>query len=157
MLPRARNLTPRLSGVVWMGLLLVSPAVHAQNFAIDWFKIAGGGGTSTGGVYALSGTIGQPDAGVLSGGSYTLVGGFWGVLAAIQVEGAPRLSVRLTGTNIVWVAWPASSATFQLQENADLNTTNWVNVATPPVTAGGQKQVPVSPPRGNRFYRLKKL
>ena len=38
---------------------------------------AGGGGTSTGGVYSVSGTIGQPDAGLLTGGSYTLAGGFW--------------------------------------------------------------------------------
>ena len=35
----------------------------AQPYSIDWFKIAGGGGTSTGGNYSLSGTIGQHDAG----------------------------------------------------------------------------------------------
>jgi len=34
-----------------------------QQCSIDWYKIAGGGGTSTGGVYSASGTIGQPDAG----------------------------------------------------------------------------------------------
>jgi len=28
-------------------VLLVPCAVHAQNFAIDWFTIDGGGGTST--------------------------------------------------------------------------------------------------------------
>lgn len=37
-----------------------------------------GGGLSTSGGYALSGTIGQHDAGAMSGGSYTLAGGFWG-------------------------------------------------------------------------------
>ena len=36
-----------------------------QNYSIDWFTIDGGGGTSTGGVYAVSGTIGQPDAGLV--------------------------------------------------------------------------------------------
>jgi len=30
--------------------------------SIDWFTIARGGGTSTGGVYSLSGKVGQPDA-----------------------------------------------------------------------------------------------
>ena len=35
----------------------------AQSYQIDWFTIDGGGGTSTGGVYSVSGTIGQPDAG----------------------------------------------------------------------------------------------
>ena len=60
-----------------IAFIFVTCAVHAQNFAIDWFTIDGGGGTSTGGVYSISGTIGQPDAGpVLTGGNYSLVGGF---------------------------------------------------------------------------------
>jgi hypothetical protein len=33
---------------------------------------------TTGGDYALSGTIGQPDVGEMSGGDYTVSGGFWG-------------------------------------------------------------------------------
>jgi hypothetical protein len=37
------------------GLLLALPKVHAQSYSIDWYKIAGGGGTSTGGVYQVSG------------------------------------------------------------------------------------------------------
>lgn len=50
----------------------------AQPFAIDWYTIDGGGGTSSGGSFTLSGTIGQPDAGpTMSGGSFTLTGGFW--------------------------------------------------------------------------------
>ena len=36
---------------------LVSRA-QAQTYSIDWYKIAGGGSTSPGGVYAVSGTIG---------------------------------------------------------------------------------------------------
>lgn len=45
---------------------------------IDWYTIDGGGGTSTGGGFELSGTIGQPDAGPeMSGGGFTLTGGFW--------------------------------------------------------------------------------
>jgi hypothetical protein len=52
--------------VVWLSLgllsLLLSMSVHAQSYSIDWSTIDGGGGTSTGGVYSLSGSIGQPDA-----------------------------------------------------------------------------------------------
>ena len=44
---------------------------------LSWSTIDGGGGSSSGGGYSLSGTIGQPDAGVLSGAWYTLNGGFW--------------------------------------------------------------------------------
>ena len=54
--------------------------VLAQSFSIDWHTIDGGGGTSTGGVYSVSGTIGQPDAGVANGGNYSLAGGFWGAI-----------------------------------------------------------------------------
>jgi hypothetical protein len=43
-----------------------------------WSTIDGGGGTSLGGDrFALSGTIGQPDAGRMSGGVYALQGGLW--------------------------------------------------------------------------------
>ena len=63
----------------------------AQDYRIDWHTINGGGGTSSGGPYSLSGTIGQPDAGTLGGGDYVLEGGFWGVIVAIQQPGAPIL------------------------------------------------------------------
>ena len=44
-----------------------------------WYTIDGGGAmNSSGGSYSLSGSIGQPDAGTLNGGSYQLAGGFWG-------------------------------------------------------------------------------
>ena len=52
---------------------LVLSAAQAQiSYSIDWFTIDGGGGTSTGGVYSVSGTIGQPDAsGAVTGGNYS--------------------------------------------------------------------------------------
>jgi hypothetical protein len=78
---------------VIISVLGVAVTALAQNYAIDWFKVAGGGGTSTGGIYSISGTIGQPDAGAMSGGNYTLVGGFWGLIAAVQTAGAPHLTV----------------------------------------------------------------
>jgi hypothetical protein len=62
---------------------LAATAVVADGLAgsgpeISWHTIDGGGGTSTGGAFSLSGTIGQHDAGgPHAGGTYTLVGGFW--------------------------------------------------------------------------------
>jgi len=70
-------------------LLFGATAINAQNYTIDWFTIDGGGGTSTGGVYTVQGTIGQPDAGILTGGNYSLQGGFWGLVAAVR-EGRKR-------------------------------------------------------------------
>ena len=61
-------------------LLLLVPAALAQTgdgYNLAWFTVDGGGGASSGGLYTLSGSVGQPDAGVLAGGSYTLAGGFW--------------------------------------------------------------------------------
>jgi uncharacterized membrane protein len=58
-------------------LLLISLAFAQDAYEIPWFTVDGGGGNSSGGPYILSGTIGQPDAGELGGGTYTLTGGFW--------------------------------------------------------------------------------
>src|ERR1017187_274191 len=52
--------------------------VRAESYSIDWSTIDGGGGVSTGGVYQVNGTIGQPDAGAaMTGGNYSVSGGFW--------------------------------------------------------------------------------
>src|SRR5438874_9757434 len=76
------------------GAAITTPA---QTFTIDWFTIDGGGGTSTGGVYSVSGTIGQPDAGgPMSGGNYSLTGGFWSLLSVVQTPGLPLLSIVRT-------------------------------------------------------------
>jgi hypothetical protein len=59
--------------------LALTAAVVADGFNLSWWTVDGGGGTfSTGDDYTLGGTIGQPDAGVMQGGDYTLGGGFWG-------------------------------------------------------------------------------
>ena len=67
--------------VLLLGLLLVAGAALAQSgdgYDLSWNTFDGGGGTSAGGDYIVSGTAGQPDAGALTGGEYTLIGGFWG-------------------------------------------------------------------------------
>ncbi len=64
-------------------LALSAPLAHAQ-FQIDWYTIDGGGGTSSGGSFSLTGTIGQPDAAANSGGSFQCGGGFWGATAGVS-------------------------------------------------------------------------
>ena len=57
----------------------IALAQSSSEYDLAWNTIDGGGYTcSEGGGYALGGTAGQPDAGALSGGGYTLAGGFWG-------------------------------------------------------------------------------
>ena len=130
-------------------------AATAQSYSIDWFTIDGGGGTSTGGVYSVSGTIGQPDAGQMSGGNFTLTGGFWSIFSAIQTPGFPVLRVEKTTTNTVVVAWPLASAGYSLQQNILPNIAGWTGVTNAVSQVGSENQVIISPPAGNRFFRLK--
>ena len=68
-----------ISVIVVMGLISAGVALAAPlAFGLSWWTLDGGGGTSSGGGYTLSGTFGQADAGHLSGGDYILKGGFWG-------------------------------------------------------------------------------
>jgi len=64
----------------------LASAASAQ-FDLSWNTIDAGGGTSTGGSYSLTGTIGQHDAGVtLSGGAFTLAGGFWAGGGSLPID-----------------------------------------------------------------------
>jgi hypothetical protein len=76
-------------------LLAASAAApaYAQPYAVPWHTIAGGGSTaSAGGPYVLGGTIGQAAAGgPLSGGAFTVAGGFWPG-AATSVNQPPVLA-----------------------------------------------------------------
>ena len=138
--------------LLFLGLLAGFAApVCAQQFSIDWFKIAGGGGTSSGGNYTVSGTIGQHDAGgPMTNGQYSVVGGFWVLPQAIQVAGAPILSIAPAALGFATVSWTPASPGFVLQESVrpDIGYTNSVSGATNPVT------VPTSSLL--KFYRLKK-
>ena len=65
---------------MFAGAFGVAAAVSTlgQEFDLLRSTIDGGGAmNSTGGDFELSGTIGQPDAGLLSGGEFELSGGFW--------------------------------------------------------------------------------
>jgi hypothetical protein len=62
----------------------------AQSFELNWYTVDGGGESGTAGdAFDLSGTIGQPDAGALTGGAFELRGGFWAGIAAA----APNVTI----------------------------------------------------------------
>jgi hypothetical protein len=143
-------------GAIWFLVSLV-PA-RAQSYSIDWHTIDGGGGTSTGGVYSVSGTIGQLDAsGAMTGGQYSLTGGFWSILAVVPSPGAPTLTISLNPQlSTITVSWPSASAGWVLQVNTNsVSSANW-NDHPFPQDNGTIKYIIVSPPTGSRFYRLKK-
>ena len=144
-----------LTGMFWLLLAAASPT-QAQNFAIDWYKISSGGASSTGGVYTVTGTIGQPDAGTVSGGKYTLDGGFWGVALAVQTPGAPLLTVIHSGNNVL-ISWPNPSSGFVLEVTSNLNPpATWLSVSGTPVTVNQESTITLPASQGFQFYRLRK-
>src|ERR1039458_5020715 len=92
-----------------------------QSYSIDWYKVSGGGGTSTGGVYSASGTMGQPDAsGAMTGGTYSLTGGYWAIYA-VQTAGGPTLTIAQAANQAI-VSCPPSGTCWTLQTNINLAT-----------------------------------
>jgi hypothetical protein len=126
----------------------------AQSYSIDWSKISGGGGTSTNGVYSLSGTIGQHDAGTMTGGNFSLDGGFWSLGSVVQTPGSPLLTLTVSGSNYI-LSWPVSSASFRLELNSNLgNAAGWGTALQAKTTNNGIISVTVPAAAGNNFYRL---
>jgi hypothetical protein len=131
-------------------LWTTSTETPAQPFEITSSTIDGGGGTSTGGVYAVSGTIGQPDAGTtLTNGQYSVTGGFWALPQAVQTPGAPLLSIVAAGPGQAQISWEPDTPGFVLQETLSLAPTNWVNSAS-----GTNNPVIVPATLPAKFFRL---
>src|ERR1019366_6830439 len=124
-------------------------ALRAQQYSIDWYKVADGGGVSTNAPYQLSGTIGQQDASsAMTGGNYSLTGGFWS-LYALQTPGAPLLTITFSGNQAI-VSWPLSVTGWTLQTNNNLSTGTWGNYLGPVVN----NSATVTSKVGNLFFRL---
>jgi len=104
---RTRTRRLKLCGLALLLCLSVVAPVWAQtggNYDLTWSTVDGGG-TSAGGIYALSGAAGQADAGLArSGGGYTLVGGFW-------AGGAPAISRRAIYLPLVLRAYDPNRST----------------------------------------------
>ena len=141
--------------ILLIGMLM--PALgQAQSYSIDWYKISGGGGTSSGSNYTVSGTIGQHDAGgPMTNGQYSLTGGFW-VVSAVQTVGSPLLTIVVNAPNSVKISWPSPSTGFLLQQNNNVATTNWSGFLGTTNDDGTNKSVIITPPTGNLYFRLKK-
>jgi hypothetical protein len=133
-------------------LAALAAGVASAQYSIDWFKIAGGGGTSTNGQYSLRGTLGQPEAGgPLTNGVYALTGGFWALPTLVQTPGAPMLHITNAAPGFATLWWDPPTPGFTLQSTDSLAPTNWVNA---PTGTNNPASVPAALPA--RFYRLLK-
>ncbi len=146
----------RLLPIVLVGL--AGSETHAQSLAMQRHVIAGGGGSSAGGAFTLSGTVGQPDASTpLTGGAFSLTGGYWALPVAVQTPGAPHLSVGFSN-GLVVVSWPLNVEGFVLDRKSTLNTgviqDFWIQVPFPYQTNATHVFV-TETPGSTGFYRLR--
>jgi hypothetical protein len=65
----------------------------------------------------------------------------------------PAAAIQLSGANAL-ISWPGSIIGYGLQQNANLNTTNWVNITNQAVFTNGSYQATVPVGASSQFYRL---
>jgi hypothetical protein len=139
---------------LFLVLGLLTPVLAlGQSYSIDWYKVSGGGGTSSGGAYSVTATIGQPDASsAMTGGNYSLTGGFWSMIRVVQTAGLPNLVISQAGGNVI-ISWPATGG-YTVQQSPNLATGTWATSGYRVTTANGISSIIISSPTGNLFFRL---
>ncbi len=134
----------------------LAPAPLSAQFALDWFTVDGGGGSSGGGAFQLNGAAGQPDAGVLAMGTDSLVGGYW----SVALEGPPLAIQLLEDLRTVKVSWPRWASEYVLEHREalpHLPEKDWPDV--PPEAYhldDCDYYIVVPAPAGTMFFRLHK-
>jgi hypothetical protein len=125
---------------------------------VAWQTTDGGGGTSTGGAFALEGTVGHPDGSeAMHSGVYDVQGGFWALVELVQTEGAPRLRIADISSVAVTLAWPVAGAEgYQLQRASRLAEPDWTPVSGTPSVVGDEYQLTTGPVVVKHYYRLQK-
>ena len=121
-LSRRRRLTAAASLAIAL-LLGGAPAALAQSggpYDLSWHNI-GPGGSASGGPYSLDASIGQPDAATMSGGSYTLTGGFLpgGSTCALAGDLNGDGQVTVLDIQMIAAAWPQATASFPYDQSGD--------------------------------------
>ncbi len=137
---------------------LLTPALaddSTHDYTLEWSGFYAGG-TSVGEEFTLTGTIGQPDAGTLTGGGFTLTGGIQALLAAVPAPGAPVLCFDRTATNTVVLSWANTPEGWLLERAPALDpTASWTAVPQPWQTNATSVYVIEPLSAGSQFYRLR--
>ncbi len=86
----------------------------------------------------------------MTGGPYSLTGGFWALPTAIQTPGAPTLTIAPATPGNATISWtPDAGTNWVLQQTAVLSPSNWTN------SPSGYTNPIVVPARlPTKFYRL---
>lgn len=97
----------------------------------------------------MTGTVGQPDAGTLQGGTFTLQGGFYAVIAA--TTGDAVLTIALDNNGNAILAWDLDGFLLEFRDSLDAGPA-WQAVS--PAPAGRTYLTPANLP--TRYFRLSK-
>jgi hypothetical protein len=130
-----------------------------QSYSINWYKVTGGGGTSTNGQYSLNGTIGQPEAGgTMSSGNFSMMGGFWSLVSTVQTPNAPALHIIVNSPgNTVTLYWQNVDGWSLYQNNninlPAVNPANW-SASSGVTTSAGTNYLNLTSSTGMVIYRL---
>jgi hypothetical protein len=133
-----------LLSAAFAAIALAAQAQSGGNFDLKWSTIDSGGG------------VGQPDAGKLAGGQFTLEGGFWSGVSVVQTPGAPILKIKLLSTGQALISWPVNVTGFTLQEATSASNPTWNNTAQAVVDTQAEHTVTVPASGVIKVFRLKK-
>jgi hypothetical protein len=89
----------------------------------------------------------------MSGGNYSLTGGFWSLIAVVQTTGLPNLTITHSGNSVI-ISWP-NTGSYTLQQNSNLAVPNgWTTSGYTISTANGTNSITITSPTGTMFFRL---
>jgi hypothetical protein len=89
----------------------------------------------------------------MSGGTYSLTGGFWSLINVVQMPDVPKLIIVPNGANSVKILWPdPATNSFTLQQNANLVMSTWTTSGYSITNGFGTNFCPITPPVGNLFF-----
>ena len=89
----------------------------------------------------------------MTGGNYSLTGGFWALISVVQTPGAPMLYISHSG-NTVTVYWQNVSG-WALQQNNNLTTPAGWTVNNSWSTTNGTNYLNLVNPAGKLFFQLR--
>ncbi len=143
-----------VSGCVLFSAGMRAGAQSAGPYDLSWSTIDGGGGTSSDGRFTISGSIGQPEPGIMTGDSFSLVGGFWSLWLENPLN-TPTLTITRQANGIV-ISWPSTASGWVLEQTGNLAARNWDTSGLTVTDDGTTKSVSVLSTEGSLFFRLKK-
>jgi hypothetical protein len=133
---------------VWLLLVIPPKSLLGQSYSLQASAV-GGGGASQGGGYTVEGLVGQAGIGIMTGGSFTVAGGFWETFQIVKT-GLPILTIATGPQQQIIISWSPATPGYVLQESTSLNSAGWSSLGTQPqnpslIIRAGERA---------KFYRL---